>query len=597
MNQWNGLASYCFKKKSQYLLALAFSFSGITSLAQVIDQEKNDLQMLEKRVSEIQLDEDDLLQSKSVTQDFISLGKSISDLRIFKAVADSKQKHCVDFKKMEFAGKYILTFDENGKQCRIYDLSFPNLKAFFTRKKVTSVPAVVPKAKDYLNWLNGTSEDVLSDQKNLSIYELAKSSWVNALRFKKPLEIIPGSKKFVFENGLPLSFSLSDLEVGAQFSFSETDVAEVRNLLADYKSSMASAMGQGNGAEFIPEALNKVVEKPESLLNGVQFVWNDVSKAYEVFLTGDFLPINGPVALIDFQTQYKFALEKMFRNVLSSALYRLAFRIPNKMVSSVVAVVIDDAFEQLELAYSYQLVQLEEALKTLSLDSRAPVAETIMPNKALDLLYGQQSSLFSAYITSVVQKKEMDWENFQKLGKTARYNVEKQRDVMMGRLNSRLVLEKKCDIEFFKDYFAICSKEGKKIALYSLISDHSFAFKNLGAPAVYNFNRPFQVTLMRGGAWVLSAALRIVGLPIPRSIIYRLDGILKRYRNAGILDEALLRSHFGYQKSLGILNSENGSMLNWLFVQNLNPFLPKSEASELSLIAKNRQILGINEVQ
>jgi hypothetical protein len=212
-------------------------------------------------------------------------------------------------------------------------------------------------------------------------------------------------------------------------------------------------------------------------------------------------------------------------------------------------------------------------------------------------LYGQKSDLFSAYILAVAQQKEFDWQNFDKLGRTARYSAEKQRDIMMGKMNSKLVLEKKCDVELFQNYFAVCSKNGQKNALYSIISDQTLAVKNFGAPLIYRFQRPYEVSLIRGGTWALSVALRIVGLPLSRTITYQLNSILKNFMKAGVMDEALLKNNLTAQKDAGVLAGDQNGMLNWLFIQNLNPFLPKSINSENNLIVINKQLLGISELQ
>ncbi len=205
--------------------------------------------------------------------------------------------------------------------------------------------------------------------------------------------------------------------------------------------------------------------------------------------------------------------------------------------------------------------------------------------------------MVSSYILAVAQQKEFDWQNFDKLGRTARYSAEKQREIMMGKMNSKLVLEKKCDVELFQSYFAVCSKNGQKNAVYSIISDQTFAVKNFGAPLIYRFQRPYEVSLIRGGTWVLSVALRIVGLPLSRTVTNQLNSILKNFMKSGIMDEALLKNNLTAQKDAGVLAGDQNSMLNWLFIQNLNPFLPKSINSESNLIAINKQLLGISELQ
>jgi hypothetical protein len=553
--------------------------------------------LLEQRIEA--LSDKNVLKVETMAKPF-SLSESIAKLRAFKQTADAKTPSCVDARKTIFSNKYVMTFDAQGKPCRIYDLSFPNLQALFTRKKATQVPVRTMTSKDYLNWLDGNMDGITqtNDQykRNFNVRFAARNSWISKLKFRNKPVAVPGSKLSLLDVGLPQSFSLADLDIGNQFRFDARTLGEVQGLMNELKKTeVMSGISESEG--IASEYLIKVMNKPETLLQGVRFNWNDLDKVYDVVLEGDFLPIKGPVALVDYQTQYKYAVEKMFRSFLSSGLEQLSRFIPNKIISSVVEVLISDSFEQIELMYDYQMLQLEDSLKTIAMDSRSGLAEEITPNYALNVLYGQRSDLFSSYILAVAQSKEFDWFAFDKLGKTARYNVEKQRDVMMGKMNSRLVLEKKCEVEFFQEYFAICSKAGQKNAVYSLISEQSIVVKNFGAPMIYRYARPYETSLVRGGTWVLSVALRIIGLPLSRTITYQLDGILKKSMRAGLLDEALLKNNLTTKKQSGVLSADHASMLNWLFIQNLNPFLPKTLASENNLVAINKQLLGISELQ
>lgn len=529
-----------------------------------------------------------------------SMATSIAKLRAFKATADSKVNACQDVSKKVFGKKYVMSFDAQNKPCRIYDLSFPNVQALFTRKKATQVPVRMVSSKDYLNWLDGNMEAIQKSNEEYKKYFnpkiAAKNSWTAKLKFRNIPAAVPGSKSSLFDIGLPQSFSLADLDIGNRFRFDSRTMNEMDQLLGEIKKTESFA-GLTAAEGIASEYLIKVMNTPETLLQGIRFNWNDMDKVYDVILEADFLPIKGPVALVDYQRQYRFAVEKMFRSFLSIGLTQLARFIPNQIVSAAVEVLVDDAFEQLEMAYDYQMLQLEDALKSIAADSRSPLAEEISPNFALNLLYGQKSDLFSSYILAVAQSKEFDWQAFDKLGRTARYTAEKQREVMMGKMNSRLVLEKKCDVEILQDYFAICSKAGQKNALYSLISDQSLVIKNFGAPLIYRYQRPYEVSLIRGGTWVLSVALRIVGLPLSRTVTYQLNSILKNFMKSGILDEALLKNNLTAQKDAGVLAGEQNSILNWLFIQNLNPFLPKTVNSENNLIAINKQLLGISELQ
>ncbi len=510
----------------------------------------------------------------------MTLSEALSKLRAFNQIADGKTSKCVDSKKTLFDSKYVLSLDESGKPCRIYDLSFPNLKSLLTRKKASQVPIRRMTSKEYLNWLDGSmdanNENNEQYKKYFNPLIAGRYSWVRKLKFKNRPEAVPGSKESFFDLGLPQSFSLADLDLGNDFSF---------NYQLDNEF-------QTDTDEFVPEYLLKVMKNPETFLQGIRFNWNDFDKVYDVVLDASFLPIKGPVALVDYQRPYKFAVEKMIRAILSTGLIQLSKKLPNKMISTIVEVAVSDTFEQLDFMYEYQMLQLEDSLKTLAINQKTSEEELFSTNLALNVLYGQRSDLFSNYIQSVIQKKEFDWQAFDKMGKAARYGVEKQREISMGKMNSRLVLEKKCEVEFFQDYFAICFKNGQKDALYSLISTQSMAVKNFGAPMIFRYDRPYETTLFRGGTWVLSIALRIIGLPLSRTVTYKLDSILKNYMHSGLMDEALLKNNLTHKKQLSGLAMENESLLKWLFIQNLNPFLPKTQASENSLIEINRQLLG-----
>ncbi len=514
----------------------------------------------------------------------MTLSESLSRLRAFKQIADGKTFKCVESKKILFDSKYALSLDESGKPCRIYDLSFPHLQSLLTRKKASQVPVRRMSSKEYLNWLDGNidanNENNEQYKKYFNPLIAARYSWVGKLKFKNRPEAVPGSKESFFDLGLPQSFSLADLDLGNHFSFNN----QLENEF------------QSEPEEFVPDYFLQVMKKPETFLQGIRFNWNDFDKVYDVVLDASFLPIKGPVALVDYQRPYKFAVEKMVRSILSAGLIKLSKMIPNKMISTIVEVAVNDTFEQLDLMYEYQMLQLEDSLKTLVMNQKSGEDELFSTNLALNILYGQRSDLFSNYIQSVIQKKEFDWQSFDKMGKAARYGVEKQREVTMGKMNSRLVLEKKCEVEFFQDYFAICFKNGQKDALYSLISDQSLAVKNFGAPMIFRYGRPYETTLMRGGTWVLSIALRIIGLPLSRTVTYKLDSILKNYMQSGLMDEALLKNNLTHKKQLSGLAVENESLLKWLFIQNLNPFLPKTLTAENNLIELNKQLLRLTDL-
>lgn len=562
-----------------------FLASGLAH-AQIQEEQTADDKLLEQRI----LSEYSQIQATPAPSSF-SMAKALAELKKFRQAA-AKTPKCVDATKTVFGKKYVLTRDASGKLCRIYDLSFPNLKTLLSAKKTLQVPVQKLHSKDYLNWLDGNytaieqSREAFRQQFNP--LQTARESWISKLKFRIKPSAVVGSQSSLLDIGLPRSFRIADLDIG-QYRFDDQTRNEIQSFLNELQSDVA------NSPNTESEYMTKVLKTPETMLQGIRFDWNDVEKVYDVVLDGDFLPFNGPVVLVDFQTQYKYAVEKLFRSILSSGLQRVAQVIPNKMMASSIEAVVNDSFEQIEMAYSYQMLQLEDTLKA-AVTGRADIGIQAQDgNRAFDLLHGQRTDVFTAYILAVAQGKPFDWMAFEAMGKTARYNAEKQRDILMSKQNSKLVLDKKCQTEFIKDYFAVCKRAGKKDAVYSLISDQKLVNKSFGPPLIYRYQRPFEASLRRGATWILSLGLRIFGVNISRQAVVQLEPILKGFMNTGILDEALMRNSFSSQQRGGSsLTTEEGQILQWLYVQNLNPFLPKSMASEDNIIAINKKLMGVN---
>jgi hypothetical protein len=518
---------------------------------------------------------------------------ALKELKTFATLANAKTAKCADVKKVPFGQKYVLTLDAAGQPCKIYDLSFPNFKLLFAKKNVMQVPVQTLTAKDYLNWLDGNFAQIQASsdnyRKTFHPRRAALNSWVSKLKFRRMPEAVPGSRASIRELGLPKSFKVSDLDLGAQFQFDLKTRSQMQELIAQIR-----ALPTFSGVDDLAtESMIKVLNRPELMMESVRFDWNELSKAYDVILEGEFLPFSGPVSLINYQTQYKFAVEKIFRSILQSSLLQLSRYIPVPMVSNAVEVLVYDTFQQIELMYSYQMLQLEDTLKMGTQPGGTAIGiDKATSTKAVELLFGQQSDLISAYIMAVAQGQSFDWENFAKLGKTARYSAEKTREISVAKMNSLLVLNKNCQMELVHGYFGTCSKGGNKEAIYSLISNFSVFGRNFGPPMIYRYQRPYETSLRRGGTWLLSVGLRLFGPQISPTVTNQLDSILKSYMLSGLTDEALLRNAMAFQQRAGVpLKGENATVLKWLFVQNLNPFLPKSLDSENRVIAANRQLL------
>jgi len=570
------------------LISLAFSTTAHTQTSSQTTKSSDDLRL--EQLLKSHMDEKAL---HAPAKPF-SMSEAIQTLQTFKAAA--KTEKCADASKTLFEQKYVMTADAQGKPCRVYDLSFPNLKALFTSLKPMQVPVRAVTSAEYLNWINGNGNAVANQnsqyRRNFNPRQAARNSWIAGLKFRQRPQAVFGSRLFPNEIGLPQSFTLADLDLGQKFQFDSKTQNQIQSLLNEVRSNKNAVLDDAD--DILSAETLETLNKPESILKKIKFNWNDLEKVYDVAIEGNFLPFSGPVVLIDYQTQYKYAVEKMIRSFLTSGLTQLARTIPNPTVSAIVEVAVTDVFEQIELMYDSQMLQFEGALRSHMADASITVEDMALSNRALNLLYGQKSDLFSNYILSVVQGKPFDWTAFERMGKSSRYSNEKARDIMMSKMNSRLVLEKKCKTEIIQDYFAVCSINGQKNAIYSLISERNIFSKSFGAPMIYRYSRPYEAAALRGGAWLLSIAVRVIGLPISRNLTGYLDNQLKSFMHSGLLDEALMKQNLSAQMRAGqSLTSEGQSIMTWMYIQNLNPFTPKSMNSENKLIAINKQLIGM----
>ena len=410
-------------KRRHGIAAFFFVFVGMSGAFAQGTQTPDDI-LLEQRVGS----EFSQIQSQSREKTFSTV-LALQQLKAFAHQAEAQTAKCVDAKKTLFGQKYVFSVDAAGKACRIYDLSFPNFKALFSSKKALQIPVQNMTSRDYLNWLDGNFAQVQRDtelfKRNFNPRKSALTSWISKLKFRNRPAALPGSRLSSSELGLPKSFRASDLDLGSQFQFDLKTQAEIQSLISDLRSLPAFSEEDASMADFMA----KVMNRPELMMESVHFNWNELDKAYDVILDGEFLPFSGPVALVNYHVQYKYAVEKIFRSILSESLYQLARFIPAPMVSNAVQILVSDTFEQIELMYDYQMLQLEDTLKMGSQKTAAIGLDSATSTKALELLFGQRSDLISNYIMSVAQGQVFDWENFAKLGKTARYNAEKSREI------------------------------------------------------------------------------------------------------------------------------------------------------------------------
>lgn len=497
---------------------------------------------------------------------------------------------CQDHRKVLFAEKYVMTFDERGAPCRVYDLSFPNVQALMTRKSLFQVPTRKLTSRDFLDALDQNWEAIQKrNQQYAQTFNpkaAAQNSFVAQLKFKSTPRFVVGSQ--IGNKGLPAQFTLADLRLGTQFKLNDQVKADFQKLLRQLEASHGP---QSVNTQHTTDLYQRLLAQPELILQSVKFEWNQLDKVYDVILDGRFLPFMGPVEVINFREQYRAPVEKLTRQLLGDVLSYAAMFIPEPTISSVVEIAIDDIFDQIELMYSYQALRLEQTLETMN-RSLLKENEAQAVTRAANILYGQKADFITSFIMSAVQGQEFDWYAIEKMGASSAYNSEKQRKIMMSKMHNKLVLEKNCQTELVSNYFAICTKNGKKEAVYSLISEQSLPFFSFGAPQVFNYEYPARVSMIRGGSWLLSVGLRIVGLPLSRNITWTLDGYLKTFMRAGLLDEAFLQGHLLRLKNLNQMTPETESMMKWIYIQNLNPFLPKSHKMELQMIESNKQLMG-----
>ncbi len=567
------------------LLFIAAAMSANQTLAQT-EMSADDLELEQRVMSTV----------KTKVQATTTAPKpTLAHIQSFLKKSKDSQPKCVDAKKIPFADKYVLTYDAQGNPCRIYDLSFPNLRAVVKAVPMFQMPVRQLASKDFINALDGDWNAIQNRNSEYSFRfnprTAARTSFVSTLKFKNKPKAVPGSQTTSSDVGLPVSFSLADLELNSSLELAPATKNQLNDVLLALDADTAMSAEK---ASQVRQYFMTVLNQPQKVLQSVKFNWNDLNKVYDVAIDGDFLPLMGPVELVNFQTQYKGVVEKLFRSILSSVLVQLPRLIPNRTIGAIVEVAVDDIFEQIDVMYEYQTNRLEQTLKNIK---NYPVSSADLPSletRALNILYGQKADLMNAYIMSVATGAPFDWQAFEKTGKSARYSIEKQRDILMDKTHSRLVLEKGCKTEIVNDYFAVCYKNGAKDGVYSLISEQNIAFKNMGAPLIHRYKRPYEVSVIRGGTWLLSVGLRVVGLPLNRTVTYQLNNLLKGFMRAGVVDEAFLQNSLYKNKMAGTATIEAQNILNWMYIQNLNPFLPKTMKFETALIEANKSLLGIN---
>lgn len=513
-----------------------------------------------------------------------SLGLAVAAVKSAKTLPKAEQ--CLETKAINNSIKFVTTYDASGRPCKIYDLSFPTLKGTFQSLAVASVPVQRLTKDDYKAWLRGDYDHVYARMNafnnNFTDADL-KGSWISRLPFKKTgLRAMSTNA-----DGTPTSFHLSDIDVGEDFHFSAGDNTQLRDALSDAQRHGMSIMGTDKD-----DSLETFVDKPDKLLSKIRFDWNEARRVFDVFLEFDFLPLVGPIDLVDYNTQYKLLVERTVRSVFARAFGRLADFVPNLTARALVKLALAESFQFMEDLYNYHLAELEDTLRmnlagTIKTDIAAKDLE-----KGLNLAFIPRISLVTEYVMAKAQGKALSLTALDKTAYQVRYRLEKNRVALNENLHSRLVLKTGCDLEPLFDSFVICRKDGQAKSVYSLMSENVIYRFPQGAPEIFNFAFPAKVLSKRLASYLMATGLQAFTTPIPGFINNELVKTLKRIASSGMADEAYLLNRLTeLKRNNGIQTATSAQMTKWLFGQNINPFLVKGERLEDKIIAVNAATL------
>lgn len=499
---------------------------------------------------------------------------------VAKAIADEAPPPvapCAETNKKLVNGSYVITSSNDGQLCKVYDLSFPTLATLFSHKPVSSVPVQRFHAGDYLAWLKGDYDSIQNKIEDFRVNmdqgnrELA--GWVKNIRFRQGFV----AASVVASTGLPTSFHASDLDTGAPLQFSHSEQESLKKAFRAVEKNPTAEQS---------EDWNQLVSQPNSLLAKIRFDWNDAGKVYDIFLEGQFLPIRGPIALVDYNASYKLAVERILRSVLHSALSKIIGFIPAP-AGRLVSIAVDDAFSFIDMAYEYQINKFEGTF-----NSSPALLDAKQFERTMNVLAAGHADFVNLYLMSVIQGRPFSWTALEDAGRTIRYNTLTERDTLMSKLNSKMVLEQGCEMEIVHDYFGVCSK-ARSTKMYSMISESKILFWNLGGPIVHNFKLAPEVALRRGTAYLLSMGTRFFDLPFIGFLAGQLTATCKSMAFDGITDEGFLRASLNKMRDNGKFGPNEKELSKWLYIQNLNLFLPKSEQQEKAIVAANANLLGV----
>jgi len=287
-------------------------------------------------------------------QQWSNLEKSLATAEIPSSFIEEK---CFDHHINTLHERYAVSFDGEGHLCRVYDLTFPHLKLLFSGKNsLASIPAQKYTASDFLNWIDGNYDLVYErvsnfQQQEVNLKHQQVASWIKDIRFKK------GSAAYAnFTNSdeMPASFYASDINFGRDLKFNKFRQGQLKRILVALANS-------GTGINNLDQWAN-IIDNPQNLLEKIRFDWNSVKKVYDIALEGQFLPINGPIALINFDRPHKVFVEGILRRVVQMAMGQV-LKTVGGAPGVVVAFAMNEVFLGLDNAYAYQMTRLEASLK------------------------------------------------------------------------------------------------------------------------------------------------------------------------------------------------------------------------------------------
>ena len=479
-----------------------------------------------------------------------------------------KPSTCVEKTIKKNSYKFATTYNEKGEPCKVYDLSFQTLT---TPIRIASLPLQEFDSDDYDAWLDGNKKfvyDRMEAYKNNFGFSAFSNSWVSKLDFKDRS----------FESRFRTSFTLDELNIDQAFAPNFPEQADLIKAL------------QLAGVEA-DSPLYDVANNPRSILSKIKINWNDLEKVYDVFIDFDFLPIKGPVHLVDYKRPYDMAVNKIIRSLVFKVVTSLATYIPEPTTQRIVKVVLTDIGEFMDMTYDYRFNALED---TLRMNIEGKIATQVTPaeaKKAMNILFANESSLLTQYLSSLITGQTFDLNKMEEIGNQARYNAEKQRKNTAANINSDLYWGG-CDMSQIHGYFGVCKKKGENFGLYSLLSERKVFIWTLGASPIHYYKVPVSVPLMRYTSWLLSMGARIIPLPISSKITGQLVSILKNFAKSGMIDEAFLLNYYTELKYANNSVDANASyLMPYLYAQNIIPWMPKTEKWENAVVNGNNELL------